>query len=164
MSSWLCSFNRFSFSTKVYLLFNCFSFRLPRLSLWQTQFKTLSLVSFYQYVKELKTDLSISVVKSADLNRLSYSFSTSSKNCCLSAKSLFQSFQSTFCFFVHLRQGFGGWKWRISESNRWPPACKAGALASWANPPVFLNLLKNPQLAISAEPRLDCWANPPVFY
>ena len=26
-------------------------------------------------------------------------------------------------------------KWRISESNRWPPACKAGALASWANPP-----------------------------
>ena len=25
--------------------------------------------------------------------------------------------------------------WRISESNRWPPACKAGALASWANPP-----------------------------
>jgi len=20
--------------------------------------------------------------------------------------------------------------WRISESNRWPPACKAGALAS----------------------------------
>ncbi len=28
-----------------------------------------------------------------------------------------------------------GWLWRISESNRWPPACKAGALASWANPP-----------------------------
>lgn len=27
--------------------------------------------------------------------------------------------------------------WRISESNRWPPACKAGALASWANPPSF---------------------------
>ena len=26
-------------------------------------------------------------------------------------------------------------KWRISDSNRWPPACKAGALASWANPP-----------------------------
>jgi hypothetical protein len=26
-------------------------------------------------------------------------------------------------------------EWRISESNRWPPACKAGALASWANPP-----------------------------
>ena len=25
--------------------------------------------------------------------------------------------------------------WRITESNRWPPACKAGALASWANPP-----------------------------
>ena len=28
--------------------------------------------------------------------------------------------------------------WRISESNRWPPACKAGALASWANPPFFI--------------------------
>ena len=26
-------------------------------------------------------------------------------------------------------------KWRITDSNRWPPACKAGALASWANPP-----------------------------
>ena len=28
--------------------------------------------------------------------------------------------------------------WRISESNRWPPACKAGALASWANPPKWI--------------------------
>ena len=27
--------------------------------------------------------------------------------------------------------------WRITDSNRWPPACKAGALASWANPPSF---------------------------
>ena len=27
--------------------------------------------------------------------------------------------------------------WRITDSNRWPPACKAGALASWANPPFF---------------------------
>ena len=25
--------------------------------------------------------------------------------------------------------------WRIRESNPWPPACKAGALASWANSP-----------------------------
>ena len=25
--------------------------------------------------------------------------------------------------------------WRIRESNPWPPACKAGALANWANPP-----------------------------
>lgn len=29
--------------------------------------------------------------------------------------------------------------WRITESNRWPPACKAGALASWANSPIFFN-------------------------
>ena len=28
-------------------------------------------------------------------------------------------------------------KWRISESNRWPSACKADALANWANPPVM---------------------------
>ena len=32
-------------------------------------------------------------------------------------------------------------KWRISESNRWPPACKAGALASWANPPMCFEAL-----------------------
>ena len=31
-------------------------------------------------------------------------------------------------------------KWRITDSNRWPPACKAGALASWANPPNFFGL------------------------
>ena len=28
--------------------------------------------------------------------------------------------------------------WRISDSNRWPPACKASALASWANPPIHI--------------------------
>ena len=28
--------------------------------------------------------------------------------------------------------------WRITDSNRWPPACKAGALASWANPPDWI--------------------------
>ena len=27
--------------------------------------------------------------------------------------------------------------WRITDSNRWPSACKADALASWANPPFF---------------------------
>ena len=38
---------------------------------------------------------------------------------------------SYFCtFYIRYR-----WWWRITESNRWPPACKAGALASWANPP-----------------------------
>ena len=29
-------------------------------------------------------------------------------------------------------------KWRISESNRWPSACKADALANWANPPFLI--------------------------
>ena len=28
--------------------------------------------------------------------------------------------------------------WRITDSNRWPSACKADALASWANPPIRL--------------------------
>ena len=26
-------------------------------------------------------------------------------------------------------------RWRVSASNRWPLACKASALANWANPP-----------------------------
>ena len=30
---------------------------------------------------------------------------------------------------------FNWYLWRIRDSNPWPPACKAGALASWANPP-----------------------------
>ena len=37
-------------------------------------------------------------------------------------------------------------KWRISESNRWPPACKAGALASWANPPFVMCKFENLQM------------------
>ena len=31
--------------------------------------------------------------------------------------------------------------WRISESNRWPLACKASALANWANPPILIGLI-----------------------
>jgi hypothetical protein len=27
--------------------------------------------------------------------------------------------------------------WRIRESNPWPPECKSGALANWANPPIM---------------------------
>ena len=33
--------------------------------------------------------------------------------------------------------------WRQRESNSWPPACKAGALANWAMPPY--STLKNKQ-------------------
>ena len=36
--------------------------------------------------------------------------------------------------------------WRISESNRWPSACKADALASWANPPITI---PNPPLGFA---------------
>ena len=42
--------------------------------------------------------------------------------------------------------------WRITDSNRWPPACKAGALASWANPPLRENFqlsIFNYQLSIA---------------
>ena len=34
-------------------------------------------------------------------------------------------------------------EWRITDSNRWPPACKAGALANWANPPSLRYYIKN---------------------
>ena len=34
----------------------------------------------------------------------------------------------------HYYSSFLLW-WRITDSNRWPSACKADALASWANPP-----------------------------
>jgi hypothetical protein len=53
-----------------------------------------------------------------------------------------------FTFFFHL-----AW-WRISESNRWPPACKAGALASWANPPCIQLSIDICQLTILVLVRL----------
>ena len=34
-------------------------------------------------------------------------------------------------------------KWRITDSNRWPSACKADALASWANSPGQIFLIKD---------------------
>ena len=35
--------------------------------------------------------------------------------------------------------------WRITDSNRWPSACKADALASWANPPCLRSLIFRPR-------------------
>ena len=43
---------------------------------------------------------------------------------------LFSSFQLSI---INLRLSIP--LWRITDSNRWPSACKADALASWANPP-----------------------------
>ena len=40
----------------------------------------------------------------------------------------------TFCFIMSKIVSLARW-WRITDSNRWPSACKADALASWANPP-----------------------------
>ena len=42
-------------------------------------------------------------------------------------------------------------EWRITDSNRWPPACKAGALASWANPPY---LVRSPEQTWTADPHI----------
>ena len=52
------------------------------------------------------------------------------------------SFLNMSMNFFHSRE-----LWRITESNRWPPACKAGALASWANPP-FLVAANSLQLTV----------------
>ena len=44
----------------------------------------------------------------------------------------------TFCFCTLCQRSLSALKnlkWRITDSNRWPSACKADALASWANPP-----------------------------
>ena len=43
-------------------------------------------------------------------------------------------FVNLHCLFRH--SGIFLFWWRISESNRWPSACKADALANWANPPI----------------------------
>ena len=58
-----------------------------------------------------------------------------------------------FYVFNHVKDLFlwpkGHYSWRITESNRWPTACKAVALANWANPPNFcLFLIVNCQLSI----------------
>ncbi len=45
-------------------------------------------------------------------------------------------FKSWILCFINYQSNTSKESWRISESNRWPPACKAGALASWANPPL----------------------------
>jgi hypothetical protein len=49
---------------------------------------------------------------------------------------------SSFFSFSILNTHFSilSFQWRMSESNRRPPACKAGALASWANPPSSASL------------------------
>ena len=63
------------------------------------------------------------------------------------AVNILMSLRSTLCFacticqwtmFVSILNSelwILNFVWRITDSNRWPPACKAGALASWANPP-----------------------------
>ena len=40
--------------------------------------------------------------------------------------------------------------WRITDSNRWPSACKADALASWANSP--LTNFSSPEQTWTADP------------
>ena len=45
--------------------------------------------------------------------------------------------------------------WRMLDSNQWPPACEAGALTSWANPPVLV-LTKSAE-ALRTSFGGDCW-------
>ena len=53
------------------------------------------------------------------------------------------AFNFTFFWSHHVKERCFNYKtiikteWRITDSNRWPSACKADALASWANPPSF---------------------------
>ena len=55
---------------------------------------------------------------------------------------ILSAFNFTFFWSHHVKERCFNYKtiikteWRITDSNRWPPACKAGALASWANPPI----------------------------
>ena len=47
------------------------------------------------------------------------------------------------------------WSWRISESNRWPLACKANALANWANPPSSAVALAKAGFAFNLDPKKE---------
>ena len=83
---------------------------------WLTTSLLLSSLSiyFFQYVKEL-----IRMCRWADF-RCADDF-----------------IHSHICISTHLHIR----KWRITDSNRWPSACKADALASWANPPLDSSLV-----------------------
>ena len=54
---------------------------------------------------------------------------------------ILSAFNFTFFWSHHVKERCFNYKtiikteWRITDSNRWPSACKADALASWANPP-----------------------------
>ena len=52
--------------------------------------------------------------------------------------------------------------WRITDSNRWPPACKAGALASWANPPFALSVVLSRLELLT--PTLSVWCSNQLSY
>jgi hypothetical protein len=114
-------YNRFSFSTKVYLLFNRFYLR-----------KNYWVSCLYQYVKELIRQRRISRINGVE------PFSDLHQTAAFSKIQISneRAFRRYLYLFADLKVSSNKW-WRISESNRWPPACKAGALASWANPPIF---------------------------
>jgi hypothetical protein len=46
--------------------------------------------------------------------------------------------------------------WRISESNRWPSACKADALANWANPPNWVVSFQLAAISCEVSQLLTC--------
>ena len=88
---------------------------------------SLRISALSQYVNELFKDVLFGV---ASLLLKIPSWKTFEKHCTS------QNDQASLLFSLFTRFPFQrSYLWRISESNRWPPACKAGALASWANPP-----------------------------
>ena len=51
--------------------------------------------------------------------------------------SIFRTYYAIIFLILRLSiENLSFW-WRIRESNPWPSACKADALANWANPPGF---------------------------
>ena len=59
-------------------------------------------------------------------------------------------------FFIKNRVRVRTVWWRIRDSNPRPPACDAGALTSWANPPYFVLCVPNWNVIIIARPLPKC--------
>ena len=103
---------------------------------------SLRISALSQYVNELFKDVLFGV---ASLLLKIPSWKTFEKHCTS------QNDQASLLFSLFTRFPFQrSYLWRISESNRWPPACKAGALASWANPPFFSR-----QLSVNSYQLID---------
>jgi hypothetical protein len=114
------------------------------LRLWEPRHPPYALIYFLLYYKLINISLfpTCQRTSSTQLNRLTLRKYTITIVSLLDpssrsswANSLFLRIQWTSFFFLFLISSF---LWRIRESNPWPLACKANALANWANPPSSL--------------------------